>query len=98
MQGLMDCVCPNLTTRWVVIGKVVKWLLNKWIQIVNYSDSLSEPFDHLPPDWWWVVVAGIHAVTEYINPTFVKLQGRTLLVSQQTAILVELGEDLSVHT
>ena len=76
----------------------MKWLLDKRIQIVNYSDSLSEPFDNLPPDWWWVVVAGIHAVTEYVNPTFVKLQGRTLLVSQQTAILVKLGEDLSIHT
>ena len=75
----------------------MKWLLDKWIQIVNYSDSLSEPFDNLPPDWWWVVVAGIHAVTEYVNPMFVKLQGCTLLVSQQKAILAKLREDLSIH-
>jgi hypothetical protein len=77
--------------------KVVKWLLDKRIQIVNYSNSLREPFDRLPPDWWWVVAAGIYAVTEYVNPTFVQLQGRTLLVSQQTAILAKLGEDLSLH-
>ena len=31
------------------------------IQIVNYSDCyysdcLSEPFDHLSVDWWWIII------------------------------------------
>ena len=96
MSDQMDCICPNLTTRWVIMGKVSKWLLEKRIQIVEYSDSLRRPLNRLPPDWWWVIVAGIKAVTEYVNPVFVKLQGRTLLVSQQTAILAKLADDLSI--
>ena len=97
MSAQMGCICPNLTTRWVVMGHVSKWLLEKRIQIVEYSDSLDQPFNRLPPDWWWVIVAGIKAVIEYINPVFVKLQGRTLLISQQTTILVKLADDLSIH-
>ena len=79
------------------MGHVSKWLLEKRIQIVEYSDSLDRPFNRLPPDWWWVIVAGIKAVIEYINPVFVKLQGRTLLISQQTTILAKLADDLSIH-
>jgi hypothetical protein len=78
------------------MGNVSAWLLAKRIQIINYSDSLTEPLDELPPNWWWVVVAGIAAVTEYVNPVFIKLQGRDLLISQQTALLSTLADDLSI--
>ena len=97
MSAQMGCICPNLTTWWVVMGRVSKWLLEKWIQIVEYRDSLDRPFNRLPPDWWWGIVAGIKAVIEYINPVFLKLQGHTLLISQQMTILAKLTDDLSIH-
>lgn len=76
---------------------MAKWLLDKRLQIVDYSASLDKPLDRLPPDWWWVILAGIQAITEYVNVTFVKLQGRSLLVSEQAAELNKLGGDLAVH-
>ncbi len=79
------------------MGHVSKWLLEKWIQIVEYSDSLDRPFNRLPPNWWWVIVASIKAVIEYINPVFLKLQGHTLLISQQMTILAKLTDDVSIH-
>ena len=27
-----------------------------------------------PLDWWWIVIAGISALMELINPVFVKVQ------------------------
>jgi hypothetical protein len=76
---------------------VAKWLLDKWLQIVNYSATSDKGFDRLPPDWWWVILAGVQAITEYVNVTFVKLQGRSLLVSEQAAELTKLGGDLAIH-
>jgi hypothetical protein len=75
---------------------VAEWLLENRIAIVNYSASLKEPLDSLPPYWWWVVIAVVKAVTDYVNPVFVKLQGKTLLISQQTAILAQLADELTI--
>ena len=43
-----------------------------------------------PPDWWWVVIAGINALTVQVNIVFIKLQAKDLLVSQQSAELTYL--------
>ena len=78
--------------------KVSKWLLRKRIDIYNYNVSLKDPLDYIPPDWWWVFVAAINAITELVNAVFVQLQGKTLLISQQMTILTKLMNDIIILT
>ena len=47
-----------------------------------------------PPSWWWIVVSAISALSQQVNIAIVKLQSKDLLVSQQTAILQDLGSVL----
>ena len=90
----MQATCPQLTTRWLVMGKVCKWLLAKCIALFEYINSATNPVSMAPPDWWWVVIAGISALTEIINPVFVKLQAQNLLISTQSALLDGLSMDI----
>lgn len=56
------------------------------------------PLEHFPDDAWWILVAAINAITELVNIVFVILQGKTLLIAQQTAILVKLADDITILT
>ena len=40
----------------------------------------------------------INAITELVNIVFVKLQGKTLLLAQQMAILAKLTDDVTILT
>jgi hypothetical protein len=91
----MQAMCPQLTTRWLVMGKVCKWLLTHRITLFEYINSSAKPVSTAPPDWWWVVIAGISALTEIINPVFVKLQAQNLLISTQSALLSTLATEIS---
>ena len=90
----MQATCPQLTTRWLVMGKVCKWLLTKRIALFEYINSATEPVSTAPPNWWWVVIAGISALMEIINPVFIKLQAQNLLISMQSALLETLSLDI----
>jgi len=90
----MQATCPQLTTRWLVMGKVCEWLLAKRIPLFEYIKSAEKPVSTAPPDWWWVVIAGISALTQIINPVFVKLQAQNLLISTQSALLDGLAMDI----
>ena len=90
----MQATCPKLTTRWLVMGKVCKWLLTKRIALFEYINSAPTIVSTAPPDWWWVVIAGINALTDVINPVFVKLQAQNLLISTQSALLETLSSDI----
>src|SRR5436190_21324760 len=48
-----------------------------------------------PPDWWWVVVSSINAISEHVNYTVTKLQAKNLLISQQRQELDHLSATLS---
>ena len=56
------------------------------------------PLEHFPDDAWWILVAAINVTTELVNVVFVKLQGKTLLIAQQTAILAKLTDDITILT
>ena len=90
----MQATCPQLTTRWLVMRKVCKWLLAKRIVLFEYINSAAKSVSTAPPDWWWVVVAGISALTEIINSVFVKLQAQNLIISTQSALLDELAMNI----
>lgn len=91
----MQATCPQLTTRWLVMGKVCRWLLMHRITLFEYIDSSVKPVSTAPPNWWWVVITGISALTEIINPIFVKLQAQNLLISAQSALLSTLATKIS---
>ena len=90
----MRVVCPQLSTRWLVMGTVSAWLLTKYILIMEYINTATKPVEEAPPSWWWVVIAGIKAMTDIINPIITQLQAPNLLVSKQAAILVQLSVDI----
>ncbi len=90
----MQVTCPQLTTRWLVMGKVCDWLLEKCIALFEYIKLAEMSIKTAPPDWWWVVIAGISALTEIINPVFIKLQAQNLLISTQSTLLDVLSMDI----
>ena len=83
----MQATCPQLTTRWLAMGNVCKWLLTKRINLFKYINTAEKPVISAPPDWWWIVIAGISALMELINPVFVKLPAPNLLISMQSSLL-----------
>ena len=91
----MQVTCPKLSNRWVVMGTVCKWLLDKRIRLFQYitEKALSQS----PPLWWWIVIAAINTLTEQVNIIFTKLQVKDLLVSQQTAELSNLASLICIQ-
>src|SRR5579859_2675543 len=90
----MQATCPQLTTRWLTMGNVCKWLLAKRIVLFEYINTAENPVNSAPPNWWWIVIADISALTDLINPVFVKLQSPNLLLSTQSALLDTLSTDI----
>ena len=76
----MGVKCPELANRWVVMGNVCTWMLERRVRLFQYLME-HEPVQ-TPPNWWWVVVAGIDAITTQVNIIFIKLQAKNVLVSQ----------------
>ena len=91
----MKAKCPQLTTRWLIMGQVCNWFLAKRINLFEYIESAEQLISSAPPQWWWIVIAGISALTDIINPTFVKLQSPSLLLSVQSTLLDELAVEIS---
>ena len=83
----MSSTYPKYTTRWVAMGKITKWNLSNIIRLLRYIDiDFDRSKSHQYPDSiWWIVTSIVDAIVSHINITFVKLQGRHLLVSQQYA-------------
>jgi hypothetical protein len=93
----MKATCPQLTTHWLVMGKVSAWFLAKYLPLIEYLNTASlnqKPVDEAPPAWWWIVIAGISALTDIINPVITQLQASNLLVRTQAEILVRLSVDI----
>jgi hypothetical protein len=93
----MRCMCPKLTTRWVVMGVVCEWLIAKQSRLFEHLYESQDSPTQAPPTWWWVIIAVIATITEYINKTFVKLQADALLITQQNEVLQKLAADICIH-
>ena len=91
----MKATCPQLTTRWLVMGHVCKWLLDKRVALFEYIHTAARPVTSAPSNWWWIIIASIKALTDLINPVFVKLQDPNILVSAQAELLDTLAVDVS---
>jgi len=91
----MDVKCPKLANRWVIMGKVCTWLLERRVHLFRYLKE-HEPVQ-TPSNWWWTVVASINALTGQVNIIFVKLQAKDLLVSQQSTELDRLASLICIQ-
>ena len=93
----MRCMCPKLTTRWVVMGVVCEWFIAKQSRLFEHLYESQDSPTQAPPMWWWVIIVVIATITEYINKTFVKLQAEALLITQQNEVLQKLAIDICIH-
>jgi len=90
--------CPKMTTRWVVMGVVCDWLLQKQPRLFEHFNSADKYRKQMPPMSWWVIVAVVNTLTKYVNKVFIQLQSDDLLVCQQKLILEKLAVDICAHT
>ena len=91
----MKATCPQLITRWLVMGHVCKWLLDKRIALFEHIHTATKPITSAPSNRWWIIIAGIKALTDLSNPVFVKLQAPNILVLAQAELLDALAVDVS---
>ena len=94
----MGQTCPKLTTRWVVMGVICDWLLQKQPRLFEHFNSAEKYRRHAPSMSMWVIIAVVNTLTKYVNKVFVRLQSDNLLVSQQKIILENLIVDICAHT
>ena len=47
----MKVQCPQLTTRWLCMGNVYKWLLTKRIDLFQHIESVETPILSAPSNW-----------------------------------------------
>jgi hypothetical protein len=90
----MRSTCPKLANRWVVMGNVCDWFLQYRVRLLQFArenSNISTVAENTPPHYWWIIVAAVAAITSVVNITFVKLQSKDLLVSQQLEELRELA-------
>lgn len=91
LQTEMRSQCPKFTTRWIAAGNICRWLLNNRNQLFQHLTQSSQ-VNHRPPTWWWIILAGVDALANHINHVFIKLQSRSIIVSQQAMELKSLAE------
>lgn len=89
----MKCTCPSFVpTRWISMGKVLKWLKLKRVRLLEHFDSKKPSCT--PPAEWWIVVLVVQPLVERIEKTFVEIQGQGTLLCEQTRMLAKLMQDL----
>lgn len=93
-MGEMKSKCPTVAiTRWLSMGKVVKWFVMQRDRLIQHFDtSISAT---APSASWWLLLLVVNDVTSKVNATFTKLQGRTTTISTQSLQLVDLSKSLS---
>ena len=92
LQIAMGSKCPKDTNRWAHFQGQLQWLLNhrvrlgQWVAETDVTDFPSAPY--------WIVAAAINPLAKARNLTFVHLQKRDLVLSQQTAEIGQLVQNL----
>ena len=92
----MKSACPTYTTtRWISMGKVLKWVkANRVRLLVHFSEKKPAC---TPLMEWWLVVIIIEALVERIEKTFSAMQGMQTLVCEQRLLLTALKQDIKEH-
>ena len=70
----MKSTCPKVAdTRWLSLGQVSKWLLDKYIPLSDYLE-LKNPACTPPPQWWVYLSVVTVVMVDRINVIFKRLQ------------------------
>lgn len=94
LQREMKSVCPTFVcTRWISMGKLLKWLKNKRIRLQEHFAEKKPSCT--PTREWWLVVLIIQPLVERIEKTFLSIQGLNALVQEQRQELDCLINDIS---
>jgi hypothetical protein len=89
----MDSTCPTfVSTRWISMGNVLKWLKSKRTRLLEHFESKKPSCT--PPLEWWIVVLIIQTLVERVEITFKSLQGMNTLVCEQRQQLLKLEMDI----
>ena len=89
----MKSSCPTfVSTRWISMGKVLKWLKLKRIRLSEHFESKKPACT--PPLEWWIVILVIQPLVERVEITFKSLQGLNTLVCEQRQQLSKLEQDI----
>jgi len=94
----MGVTCPKKTNRWLHLGMVVDFLLKYNARITSYI--ADRPANAARPpvltSTFWVITAAVAPAIARMNRTFVELQDRSLIISQQRGFLESMMADLVV--
>ena len=78
--------CPTVaTTRWLSLGRVIKWMVRHRAEVMNYLD-LKNPSCR-PSVSWWITALSMQGVTAELDMIFKSLQAKQLLIRNQIALL-----------
>ncbi|KAG7370273.1 hypothetical protein IV203_028019 [Nitzschia inconspicua] len=94
LQREMKSMCPTFVyTRWISMGKLLKWLKIKRIRLQEHFAKRKPSCT--PAREWWLVVLIIQPLVELIEKTFLSIQGFNALVQEQRQELHYLINDIS---
>ncbi len=77
----MAVKCPKKTNRWTHLGRLLQFFKDHRRRIVAYAKT-HRP-EQTPTSAWWVITFAVSPAINAINVTFVILQNRSLLITQQ---------------
>ena len=93
----MKTTCPTfVTTRWMSMGKLLKWLIDKRVRLIQHFNEKKPACT--PSKEWWIVVGVIYPLVERVESTFCAVQGMNTLVCEQRAQLTKLVHDMQMRT
>ncbi|RHY01598.1 hypothetical protein DYB25_012879 [Aphanomyces astaci] len=94
----MAVTCPMETNRWLHLGMAVDFILKYNSRITFYiadrPNNAARP--PMPTPTFWVITATVNPAIARMNRTFVELQERSLIISQQHGFLDSMLTDLVV--
>ncbi|KAE9339884.1 hypothetical protein PF008_g11365 [Phytophthora fragariae] len=87
----MGGAAKKLTNRWLYMGNALQWIVTNHFRL---EEHLGENEAVAPTPSWWVNAAVVCGITVVVNVTFVKIQGKDVLLSQQMAEIELLVDSL----
>ncbi len=88
----MKSTCPMfVTTCWMSMGKMLKWLIDKQVQLMRH---FTEKKPACTPSIEWIVVAVIYPLVQRVEATFIAVQGMNTLMCKQKSQLSKLVSDI----
>jgi hypothetical protein len=93
----MQAICSNLSgIQWASMSCVVRFLVEKRSKIVTYfaETEPSDRFDQLPTPAFWILIFVISEISTHVSECVESLQGRWVILQQQTIAVQSLLDSL----